>query len=270
MGNDREVIFFGARHTDRMVCDQTPASMREGEDAMSALRLVLGVMLWVLVLGLSTILVSTGTLRSLVASPIWLSAGIIMQTTMAAASFILIFILSKGKLSEYGFKMPTGAQIKSTFVFGSIAVVAVHIVMAMLWKLLPPSGTHPGVAGSSFLQIVVSVWIIASICEEVLHRGLIQSFLRPLRDYGMTASGIRLSLPVVTAAVLFGVMHLMLLTMGADGSLVGGIVGSAAFLGLVAGYHREKTGSLVPAILVHMLFNAYGGASEYIQRLMTR
>jgi membrane protease YdiL (CAAX protease family) len=33
---------------------------------------------------------------------------------------------------------------------------------------------------------------------------------------------------------------------------------SASLLGLVAGYHRQETGSLVPAILVHALFNVGG------------
>jgi membrane protease YdiL (CAAX protease family) len=29
-------------------------------------------------------------------------------------------------------------------------------------------------------------------------------------------------------------------------------------LGLVAGYYREKTGSLIPAIIIHALFNVGG------------
>lgn len=124
--------------------------------------------------------------------------------------------------------------------------------------------------GGSLLQVVVSVWIVASICEEVLHRGLIQSFLDPLKGYGITIFGIRFSLPVVTVALLFGFMHIVLLTTGVDGFLVGCIVGSSIVLGMVAGYYREKSGSLLPAILVHMLFNAYGGVAQYIQRLPMR
>jgi membrane protease YdiL (CAAX protease family) len=142
------------------------------------------------------------------------------------------------------------------------------VVVAVVWRLLPPSAGHPSLAGASFLQIVVTVWIIASTCEEVLYRGLIQSFLEPLRVHGLDVFGVRLSLPVIAAALLFGCMHIMLLTAGADGFLVGGIVGTAIVVGLMAGYYREKSGSLVPAILVHMLFNAYGGVSEHIQKIV--
>lgn len=235
---------------------------------MRILRLVLGVLLWMLVLILTMILVSTGLLKSVVASSAWLSTGTMTQAAMLAVSVALMLGLSKGKLGEYGFRMPTTAQFKSAFVFGSIVAVAVQVVLAVMWRLLPTSGGHPGVAGSSFLQIVITVWVIASICEEVFLRGLIQGFLMPLKDLGKTLFGLRLSLPVITAALLFGAMHIMLLTMGADGSLVTGIVVSATVLGLVAGYYRERTGSLIPAILIHMLFNVYSGLSQYIQELV--
>ena len=237
---------------------------------MRVLRLVLGVLLWVLVLMVSSIPVMTEGGKALMAKASWLSSGATTQVMMVGASFVLIAALSRGRLSRYGFKMATAAKIKAAFIFGSIAAVVVQVALAVVWQVLPPSTGHPALAGASFLKIVITVWILASICEEVLHRGLIQSFLEPLRGYGTAVFGIRLSLPVIVAAVLFGAVHLMLLTTGADGYLVGGIVGCATVLGLVAGYYREKTGSLVPAILVHMVFNAYGGASQYLQGLLTR
>lgn len=237
---------------------------------MRGVRLILAVMLWMLVLGVSTIPVGAGAARSLRAVSSWLSTGTVIQATMLVASLMLIAGLSRGRLSRYGFRMATPAQIRRAFVCGTIAAVVVHVVLAVLSNLFPSSGGHPTVAGSSFVQIVITVWVIASTCEEVLHRGLIQSFLEPLRDYGMTILGVRLSLPLVTAAILFGAMHIMLLTTGADGLLVGGVVGSAIVLGLVAGYYRERTGSLLPAILVHMLFNVCGGASEYVQGLVMK
>jgi membrane protease YdiL (CAAX protease family) len=237
---------------------------------MKFLRFVLGVLLWLLVLLLSMIAVSAGGLRRLVTDSEWLSSGTTTQATMLAASLVLMLALGRGKLGRYGFKPVTGAQFRTAFIFGSVAAVAVHLVLALLWRIVPTSGTHPTMAGASFLQIVVTVWIVASTCEEIFLRGLVQGFLDPLKDFGVTLFGIRVSLPVVTAAVLFGAMHLMLLTMGTDAYLVGSIVGMATVLGLVAGYYREKTGSLLPAILIHMLFNIYGGASEYIQGLLTK
>ena len=236
---------------------------------MKIVRGVTAVLLWIAVLALSAVPVSTKGFIRFVSGSTWLSRGTTVQATMLALSLVLILALSKGKLARYGFRPARASDLKQAFLYGTAAAVAVQAVVAVLWKILGHSEGHPALAGSSFVRIVITVWVIASICEETLHRGLIQSFLEPLRIHTMTVFGIQLSFPVIAAAVLFGSMHMMLLTMAADAVHVGGIVGSATVLGLVAGYYREKTGSLLPAFLVHMLFNACGSASEYIQRLVS-
>jgi membrane protease YdiL (CAAX protease family) len=241
-----------------------------GGDAVKGLRLVFGVLLWILVLGLTGIPVSHEGTRNLIAGSGWLTSGIVIQLTMLTASIILILALGRGRFGGFGFRTASRVMIKRAFIVGSIAAVAVHIVAGVLRELVPASAPHPAMGGSSFLQVVIGVWIIASVCEEVLHRGLIQSFLEPLGRCGFTVSGVRLSLPVVTAALLFGFMHTMLLTMGADAFFVGCVVASAVVLGLVAGYYREKSGSLLPAVLVHMVFNVYGGVLEYFRNWLIR
>ncbi len=235
---------------------------------MKAIRIISSVMLCVLVLGLSSVPASISSVRSLMADSAWLTRGTATQVMILAVSLVLILCFSRGNLTRYGFRRSTIKQIKAAFLFGSIAAVTVHVLLAVLWKLLSLSENQPVIAGSSFVQIVISVWILASISEEMLFRSLIQSFLGPLREHGVSIFGIRLSLPVLIAALLFGLVHIMLLTTGADIYFIAGIVSSAVVLGIVAGYYREKSGSLLPAILVHMLFNAYGGAVQYIQQLV--
>ena len=112
--------------------------------------------------------------------------------------------------------------------------------------------------GLTKLQTVLFVWIYASICEEALTRGLLQGLLSPLSRFGASFRGkLRLSVPVILSALFFGGMHAILV--GAIGGAVVGVVIFAVLLGLVAGKYRERTGSLVPAIIVHALFNV-GGA----------
>jgi membrane protease YdiL (CAAX protease family) len=228
---------------------------------------LLGMALWILVLVLTSLVVSTGILGGVMERFPWLSSGTVSQVTMLAASVAIMLALGRGHLRQYGFRMVKRREIRTVLIYGSIVAVLVQTILALVWRLVPPSGGHPVLAGSSFLRIVITVWVVASICEEVFLRGLIQTSLRPLKEIGVTLLGNRLSLPVIAGAVMFGLMHIMLLTLGADGSLVAGIVGSATVLGVVAGYYREKTDSLVPAILVHMLFNIYGSVSQYIQSL---
>jgi len=101
---------------------------------------------------------------------------------------------------------------------------------------------------------VLTVWIIASTCEEVFYRGLIQGFLEPLKERGFRIFKVRVSLPAAASAVLFGLGHFCLLGMaGLPFVLV--IVLSCTATGFVCAYFREKTGSLVPAVAAHMTAN---------------
>jgi membrane protease YdiL (CAAX protease family) len=234
------------------------------------MRLFTGVTLWFLVLGLSSLPIATGAAEGLRSAFPWLSDGAVIQGTILLASLALAAGLSRGRLSKYGFRMARLRELAGTFVSGAIAAFAVHALRIGISSVLPDVGGHPSVAGATFGHIVITIWILASTSEEVLHRGLIQSFLDPLRSRGVTLPGVRLTLPVVVGAVLFGATHTMLLTLGATGIYVGLVVGSAVVLGLVAGYWRERTGSLVPAILVHVLFNVTGEASDWVWDLLTR
>lgn len=234
------------------------------------MRLAAGVMLWLLVLVLSSIPMATGAAEGLRSAFPWLSDGVVIQGTMLLVSLALAAGLSRGELSKFGFRMARLRQLARALVSGAIAAFAVHALRIGISSVLPDMGGHPSVAGASFTHIVFTIWILASVSEEVLHRGLIQSFLDPLSSGGLTLPGVRLTLPVVAGAVLFGATHVMLLTLGASGIYVGLVVGSAIVLGLVAGYWRERTGSLVPAILVHVLFNVTGEASDWVWGLLTR
>ena len=234
------------------------------------MRLAVGVMLWLLVLVLSSLPVATGATEYLRSAFPWLSDGAVIQVTMLMASVALAAGLSRGRLRKFGFRTARLGQLARALVCGAIAAVVIHTLRMALAAALPHMGGHPTVGGASFAHRVVTIWLLASTSEEVFHRGLIQSFFEPLRSRGITLLGIRLTLPVVTGGVLFGATHIMLLTMGATGAFVGLLVGSAVVLGLVAGYWREKTGSLVPAILVHVLFNVTGEISGWVWNLLGR
>lgn len=234
---------------------------------MKVVRLATGVVLWLLVLGLGS-LAASGVSGGLANDSDWLSVGTTIQVTILVASVVLILALSRGRAARYGLRLPTVGHVKAALVYGSVAALAVHALLGGLWKLLPPPTDHPVTTGASLLEVAVLVWVFASISEETLHRGLVQSFLEPLRQHGVRLFRFRLSLPVLAAALLFGLMHTMLLTTGADRLFVGSVVGSAVVLGVVAGHYREKSGSVVPAILVHFLFNAYGGAAQYVRQLV--
>jgi membrane protease YdiL (CAAX protease family) len=86
----------------------------------------------------------------------------------------------------------------------------------------------------------------ASIQEEIIFRGLIQSMLERRWMVTFSLFGGSVSAAVVFTTVLFGVIHLEAGAVVALGAII---------LGLIAGELRRCSGSLLPAIIVHALFN---------------
>lgn len=137
------------------------------------------------------------------------------------------------------------------------------ILSALIGTFLP-GDEMPIFAEASFVQIVIFVWLWASICEEIPMRGLIQGCLQPLEVYGITLLRMRFSVPVLASAFLFGLIHFNPMILSMETLWAVNIVVFAFILGIIAGYQREKTGSLVPAILAHAMFNVGGTLMGYL------
>ena len=71
-----------------------------------------------------------------------------------------------------------------------------------------------------------------------------------------------LSAPVLFGGLFFGAMHVVLWTKMGPLAIVPMIL--ATGLGVVTGYYREKTGSLIPGVLIHGLFNIGGSLPLWI------
>jgi membrane protease YdiL (CAAX protease family) len=200
----------------------------------------------------AVVVLNSDRLPSAVGSQTW-SEGFLSHTAMWTISLILILIVSKGKLRSFGFCRGKNYKTAQIIIPGTVAGVALAAVLHLF-----PEGSNSFHLDYSFAQTVIFVWLYASVSEELLTRGLIQSFLTPLADYGFTIFGVRISLPVLIGALFFGLMHAALLTTGMALFSVISIVVFSSVLGLIAGYHREQTGSLIPAIIVHALGNIGG------------
>ena len=114
------------------------------------------------------------------------------------------------------------------------------------------------VAGYSFLQIAALVVIGRSVYEELLFRGLLQGFLTPLLSRRWRFFGHDFSLAAVVGAVAFGLIHFSLLSLGGDFAPVSVIVAAGFLLGLLAGYYRDRTGSMIHPIVAHVCANLGG------------
>ena len=192
----------------------------------------------------------------------WLvKTGLVSQFTFLIASLTLMAVIGRGDLTGYGLRF-AGAGYVIRAILISAAAMLVLISPMVIMALANPQATAEDSEGSGFgpeglLQTILFVWLIASVCEEVFYRGLLQGFLCPLTSYGVRLLKVYISFPVAFCAVSFGLGHLCLLGT-VPGPLLAGILISTTTAGFIAGYYREQTGSLVPAIAAHMTFNVVG------------
>jgi len=219
-------------------------SILKNQAITAIVKIIVAILLGLFVLMVGAFIMSLDGLPELIRSN---------HTTMLFLSLLIILILSKGRISSYGFKLTRDIRLKQITLWS----FGIAVVGTLLQAFIPGKGLT-FLEGFSFPRVVIFIWIYASICEEVLTRGLIQGYLKPLVKYGFTIFKPRISLPVLVGALFFGSMHLALLTMGVGSFMVFTIVLLAFILGIIAGYYREKTGSIIPAIITHMVFNISG------------
>jgi membrane protease YdiL (CAAX protease family) len=181
----------------------------------------------------------------------FLPTSFVTHTVMFVLSMATMWLLSKGRLDLYGIT-------RGTYKFSPRIVMWVlpTAVLSVASTIALQGGQGPGFPIElTKCQIVVFVWVYASICEELLTRGLLQTLLGGNSRVGPGAPR-KLSMPVIVSALFFGAMHLVLVK--SMGLAAVPIILVVVFLGLVAARYRERTGSLLPAIIVHALFNIGG------------
>jgi membrane protease YdiL (CAAX protease family) len=147
---------------------------------------------------------------------------------------------------------PSAVAILVTLVATFSAGVASRLLVSVLGFNYPET-TH--VSFMTPVQVFLLIFIFGSIAEETLFRGFVQNVLAPLKAWGIQLLGIRLSLPVIISAILFGFAHFSLLGRLSDMPQVAGVVLNAIVMGLVAGYYQEKHANFSYAALVHMAAN---------------
>lgn len=193
--------------------------------------------------------------------------GFFTETTLLVCALALSAWLARGRLADFGFTRGS-FRLTAGFFFWLLPM----LVIATLQVVGSPARASSNPAGfgatESPIAVILTVWVYASICEEIFTRGLLQSWLSPLAAYHIRLGRWVLSVPVLTSALFFAAMHFVLWPMLGPVALV--VVFLCAILGLIAGYYREKTGSLVPAILIHSFFDIGGTLPAWIAAWLHR
>ena len=230
--------------------------------------LILAIIIWRAKIWLTGIIIKISFVKNLIDTHDWIENSDIIQISMLIIALLLIYFIGKGKFADFGFRFAKIKIILKAFFTAFWIALVMFILNAISIRITGmPEGTGKGPLTDSILKNIIMIWILASIIEEIFYRGFLQTFLNPLKDIGLKLGKIYLSLPIIAAAIMFGLMHFCLLGMMPD-RMVYFIIVNAFVLGLIAGYYREKTGSLIPAYLVHLAFNIVGMLPQIIMTTM--
>ena len=190
-----------------------------------------------------TVIVETGSLDLFQMLEVLMAY--VTPITLASNLFTLVFLLlffplrRKNPLREFQLQ-----PIPPLAAAGAVSIAPVlYGVVTLVLSLLPAAWMADYAQASAALNDTgllpfLSVALAAPVVEEVIFRGLIQSRLA-------------LALPgwpaVVLSALLFALCHGQPVWMG-----------YAFVLGMVLGIMAWRTGSILPSILTHIVFNAIG------------
>lgn len=183
----------------------------------------------------------------------WMSSAIVSPVVLCL-SLLVIFLLSMGMLSLWGFQLPTLEVMVLLSTIGIIAAIVVVIVSEHISptpeKMNPPSDKRGRVI---FFVVIV---LLASIAEEVLFRGFLQNILDNTLLLALNLGWFSITGGAIVSAIVFGLIHVA--PAKQMGSSVPVLTVSAFILGLAAGIFLTLSGSLLLPIIIHIEFNLIG------------
>lgn len=171
--------------------------------------------------------------------------GVIMQFSMLIVSLVLALIVT-GNINVIG-----GFYIPSLSLTDTL-IIAVVLGLIIILGFITPSiveETKPPIELNSLWEYMLLALFIAPVCEEIVFRGLIEGYIL----YGEHNICFAVALP----AILFSIIHVAPYRKSCK-THIALIVILALIIGVLAGYYRAVTGSILIAIIIHTISNTPG------------
>ncbi|AHF80655.1 CPBP family intramembrane glutamic endopeptidase [Thermococcus paralvinellae] len=166
--------------------------------------------------------------------------GVVTQASFFLLSVAVISLI--GNLSEYGFRFNLMYVPKAFFVGLLLSAITAPIA----YKLV--QNYRPDFLPDSTFKIAILMLVLAPLGEETLYRGLIEGYLLCHTSFWVA---------IVFTAIIFGLVHILAFRDAPKGFRIF-IVLDAFLMGLVAGYFRAISGSLILAYAFHSAANLVG------------
>ncbi len=165
-------------------------------------------------------------------------------------ALIMILLVGRQQFRSYGFQSAPGRTLLHALALGVVIGLALRGIVR-IFGIEEPSLFE----GLAIWQVIVYFWVSAPIQEEIIFRGLIQTTLQRGIPAVVAIGRWRLSIAALGSGIAFAMVHFGLVSAGASWGATIFVGASALLLGLLAGQLRWQTGSLLPAILIHAMFN---------------
>jgi membrane protease YdiL (CAAX protease family) len=169
----------------------------------------------------------------------------VIALTLMLACVLMGLAIHRGWLDagDFGWQWPPYRFLFYALLFGAPLSLLIVLVQVHAGESGSPAGMH-----LAPWQLYLCFGLGAPVQEEAIFRGLLQSTLaRNLGTWArLAAHGVVASL---TVALLFGAIHWKVGRFTAIGALV---------LGVLAGELKRRSGSLLPGMVCHAVFNLGG------------
>lgn len=171
-----------------------------------------------------------------------LTASLVQGLAFAGVAFVLARAVASGSAADFGLRGVRLAWLWG----GAVGGLAVFLAVGAVWGLLVDTTEQDtletlGAAESDLLLLLSGalVVLVAPVVEEIFFRGFC---FRAVRNrFGFVVSA-------VSVSTVFGLLHY-------SGPETLGVIPPLAFLGVMFCWLYERSGSLWPSILLHMLNN---------------
>lgn len=178
----------------------------------------------------------------------FLSYALRPQFAFAASVVFITFVIGWGKrshltspLDRYGMRIALIIGLVLLILFASLATVV----------MIEGEGENR----LQMLLIIVALNLMVGVFEEVLFRGILFAGLRARHS---------LTVAVVGSSVLFGLFHVINLSVGQSLSITVFQVVNATAIGLFLCAIMLQANSLWPAIILHAIWNCYAMAGQLL------
>ena len=185
--------------------------------------------------------------------------GFYLTKTLAAIVpiVLMVFLAYATKLvtrTDFG-----GGGLAKGLLFG-LPLLLLFFFLYDIWPLLQ-AGQYRNGATLVTLILMCLMQLAVALSEELLCRGILYKTLK--MRHGERGKGLLLAL--LMSSLIFGLMHFLNMMNGVAFLPVLTQVAAAFFIGIFFGALYIRTGSLLPAILIHMLYNTFLGLKDVLQ-----